>query len=95
MNMPARMPISDPVAFLPGAGGDDALAQYWLRQVTLRLRREVCWLWRERRLQSGADDASALGAAAVRRIRALGALDLARYERDKQAFFADDVTARI
>ena len=82
MNMPARMPISDPVAFLPGAHGEDALAQYWLRQVTLRMRREVCWLWRERPLQSGAETrASALPPFAD---PALGALDLARY-RPRQA----------
>ena len=60
-------------------------------QVTLRMRREVCWLWRERPLQSGAETrASALPPFAD---PALGALDLARYDRDKQEFFASDVTA--
>ena len=34
----ARTP-GDPVAFLPGLRGDDALAQHWLSHVTLRLRR--------------------------------------------------------
>ena len=38
-------------------------------QVTLRLRREVCWLWRERGLQGGAD-ATGVGAAAAGRSRA-------------------------
>jgi hypothetical protein len=80
----------NPVAFLPGVRGQDALAQYWLGQVTLRLRREVCWLWRERGLQGG----EASGAAMPPPVdRALAALDLVRYERDKRAFFADDVTA--
>ena len=89
--MPARLPTSDPVVFLPGARGEDALAQYWLRQVTLRMRRDVCWLWRERQSQRAGDaDASALPPFTD---RALGALDLARYEDDKQAFFANDVTA--
>ena len=88
MNMPARMPISDPVAFLPGAHGEDRLAQYWLRQVTLRMRREVGWLWRER--PGTETKAAALPPFAD---PALGALDLARYHRDKQEFFASDVTA--
>jgi len=35
------------IAFLPGVRGGDVLAQYWLGQVAWRLRREVCWLWRE------------------------------------------------
>jgi vesicle-fusing ATPase len=85
----ARRP-ADPVAFMPGVRGHDAIAQYWLRQVTLRLRREVCWLWRERGLQGAAE-----GAALPPPVdRALAALDLVRYERDKRTFFADDVTAR-
>ena len=37
-----------PISFLPTLSADDALAEYWLRNVTLRLRRELCWLWRER-----------------------------------------------
>lgn len=82
---------ANPVAFLPGVRGHDALAHYWLGQVTLRLRREVCWLWRERGQQGG----EAGGAAVPPPVdRALAALDLLRYERDKRAFFADDVTAR-
>ena len=90
MNMPARMPISEPVAFLPGVCGEDALAQYWLRQVTLRMRREVCWLWRERAHQGAETRAAALPPFAD---PALSVLDLARYERDKREFFASDVTA--
>jgi vesicle-fusing ATPase len=84
----ARYP-EEPVAFLPGVHGHDASAQYWLAQVTLRLRREVCWLWRERALQ-GAAQSSTVPAPVD---RALAALDLVRYERDKRSFFAEDVTA--
>ena len=82
---------ANPVAFLPGVRGRDVLAHHWLGQVTLRLRREVCWLWRERELQGG-DAAAAAVPPPVD--RALAALDLVRYERDKRAFFAADVTAR-
>ena len=92
MNMPARMPIADPVAFLPGAHGEDPLAQYWLRQVTLRLRREVCWLWRER---AAPERRRTPGPPRCRRSRILrlGALDLARYRPRQAGVLRDDVTA--
>ena len=91
-NTLAARTLADPVAFLPGVRGHDALAQQWLSQVTLRLRREVCWLWRERGLQGAPNPAGAALPPPVD--RALAALDLVRYECDKRAFFADDVTAR-
>lgn len=88
----AACKLPDPVAFLPGVHGQDALAQYWLSQVTLRLRREVCWLWRERSLQgAGGSEGTALPPPVD---GALAALDLLRYERDKRSFFAEDITAR-
>jgi hypothetical protein len=34
------------VTFSPRVMSEDALANYWMRQATLRLRREVCWCWR-------------------------------------------------
>src|SRR5262249_21768884 len=83
---------TDPVAFVPGVRGHDACARHWLAQVTLRLRREVCWLWRERDLRAA--DPSRSSAVPAPIDRTLAALDLARYERDKRAFFDDDVTAR-
>jgi hypothetical protein len=85
------------VAFLPGTGGDDPVARHWLRQVTLRLRREVCWLWRERSEQGaravateqpGATDLPPFVDAA------LGSLDLLRFVEAKRTFFATDPTAR-
>lgn len=88
---------ADPVVFMPGARGEDLVAQHWLRQVTLRLRREVCWLWRERRAQAPADadpDADATGPLPPFSDRALGSLDLSRYASDKRRFFAQDLTAR-
>ena len=87
-----RAPLGNPVAFLPGVCGDDRHAQHWLSDVTLRLRREVCWLWRERALQGVAESPSAGLPPPVD--RALGSLDLVRYHRDKRAFFDADVTAR-
>jgi len=91
-SMTSGTPNLEPVVFLPGARGEDVLARYWLRQVMLRLRREICWLWHERQPQAG----SHVGGGMLPPFadRAVGALDLMRYERDKQAFFAEDVTAR-
>ncbi|WP_313915805.1 ATP-binding protein [Tahibacter sp.] len=82
----------EPAAFTPGLHGHDALGGYWLSQATLRLRREIGWLWRERSLQ-GADGGA--GSALPPTVdRALAALDLQRYERDKRTFFTTDPTAR-
>jgi hypothetical protein len=87
---------AEAVVFLPGARGEDPVAQHWLRQVTLRLRREVCWLWRERSAQVTGTEAgsNANGALPPFSDRALGTLDLLRYASDKRSFFAGDVTAR-
>lgn len=84
--------LADPVAFLPRVRGNDAAAQYWLSHVTLRLRREVCWLWRERSQQAAVESSAAALPPPVD--RALAALDLVRYDDDKRAYFANDVTAR-
>ncbi|MDH4652630.1 MULTISPECIES: ATP-binding protein [unclassified Pseudomonas] len=81
--------LAEPVAFLPGVHGTDIQARHWLSQVTLRLRREVCWLWRERAQQGAAE-----GVLPAPVDAALAALDLLRYEHDKRRFFAEDVTAR-
>jgi vesicle-fusing ATPase len=86
--------VGDPAGFTPGVRTDDPLAAYWLSQVTLRLRREVCWLWCERRLQgAGAADSPADTLPALTD-RGVAALDLRRYADDKRAFFRDDVTGR-
>jgi len=79
---------SRPVTFSPQLVPDDPLALHWLRQVTLRLRREVAWIWHERGLTPGT--AGTLPPASD---RAAEALDLARYSEDKRHFFAEDETA--
>ena len=89
---PARVEPRDPVAFLPGVRAADPLANYWLRQVTVRLRREMCWLWRERGTLAGVSPGSALLPPFIDRGSA--ALDLVRYDREKRGFFAHDVTAK-
>ena len=83
------MPTLDsppPISFLPALRAGDALAEHWLRNVTLRLRRELCWLWRER--APGGN-----GALPPFTDRLAGVLDLSRYAGEKAAFFAGDETA--
>jgi hypothetical protein len=87
---------AETMAFTPGVTPGDAVAAHWLGQATLRLRREVCWLWRERSAQGLCADAvvrDAGNALPPFADPALAALDLARYADAKRAFFAQDATA--
>ena len=86
--------LASPVGFQPALRVADAEAAHWLAQVTLRLRREVCWLWRERGLLAGAGEAASGALLPPFSDPLLAVLDLARYDADKQAFFASDETAR-
>ncbi|MBX6323606.1 MAG: ATP-binding protein, partial [Rhodospirillaceae bacterium] len=74
----------EPAAFSPTLWAEDAEAEHWLRQATLRLRRETAWRWHlaERPGSPRAGD------------RLMESLDLTRYADEKRAFFAEDVTAR-
>lgn len=94
------MNLRDPrpaVAFQPALRVADPEAARWLAEVTLRLRREVCWLWRERGLLLGAgnrasSDMDGLLPPLADPLRT--SLDLARYDNDKRAFLEHDETAR-
>lgn len=72
----------------PRVDVSDASAGYWLRQVTLRLRREVSWCWANRAGQSGAGGLPPLTDPAAEN------LNLTRYDADKRRFFEVDVTAK-
>jgi hypothetical protein len=86
--MTSTATIAAPVTFTPGLEGGDVLGNYWLRQVTYRLRREICWLWQER-------GALARGRSLPPFAEKLStALDLTRYADEKKTFFANDETAR-
>lgn len=78
-----------PIAFTPGLEGEDPLGNYWLGQVTTRLRREICWLWHER----GALAGEQRGSLPPFSHKLSSALDLTRYAQEKQQFFAADETA--
>lgn len=75
--------------FLPGVEIGDPVAAYWLRQVTVRLRREVCWLWHER--APAATPAS--GAVPPFSDKLSTTLDQTRYAEQKAEFFREEETA--
>ncbi len=74
--------------FSPGLSAAEPVANNWLRQVTLRLRREICWMWQER---TGAESAGSLPPLVDRLSESL---DRARYWEDKQRFWESNTTAR-
>ncbi|TDR44858.1 ATPase family protein associated with various cellular activities (AAA) [Tahibacter aquaticus] len=78
-----------PSTFTPQIRAQDPLAASWLAEATLRLRREVCWLWRSRADTSAIGDAMPpFGEAAQE------SLDLKRFDAAKRRFFDSDLTAR-
>jgi len=89
MMMAARKK-SETVTLTPRLSGADSVANHWMRQATLRLRREVCWCWSERGV-SGQQSFAALPPFAD---RASASLDLSRFWEEKQKFYLTDVTAR-
>ena len=78
------------VTFSPELRAADACANYWMRQVTIRLRREICWCWHERGLQPVKDQA----ALPPFSDRVASTLDMSRFWLEKQNFFLTDPTAR-
>lgn len=79
--------IAEPILLTPQLKVGDPHVAYWLSQVTLRLRREVCWCWQQRAGQVCSGLPLLADAAA-------DSLDLTRYDSDKRQFFNTDVTAR-
>src|SRR6185503_17834332 len=78
------------VTFTPVLRAADPWANYWMRQVTIRLRREICWCWHERGLQPGS------GSAVLPPItdKVLSTLDQSRFWAEKRNFYLSDPTAR-
>ena len=91
MSTPVPATHRVPMSFSPRLSIEDPLAAHWLRDVTLRLRREICWLWRERGVLAGLT--MPVGALPPFTDRLAATLDLARYDDEKRAFFHDDATA--
>jgi hypothetical protein len=80
----------DFVTFSPRLFADDDCANYWMQQVTLRLRREVCWCWHERGLQPAPHEAALPPFAD----KASAVLDMSRFWEEKQNFYLRNPTAR-
>jgi hypothetical protein len=78
------------VSFSPNLRAGDACANFWMRQVVLRLRREVWWCWQERGVR--ADEHGA--ALPPFGDKTSAALDLSRFWEEKQKFYLTDRTAR-
>jgi len=78
------------ITFSPGLRAGDWCANYWMRQVTIRLRREVCWCWHERGLQPPNDPAILPPFSD----KVSATLDMSRFWAEKRSFFLSDPTAR-
>ena len=78
------------VVFSPNLRADDEFANYWMRQATLRVRREIAWIWHERGLGATPQP----GELPPKIDRASESLDLSRHWAEKQHFFANDTAAK-
>ncbi|HAG81442.1 MAG TPA: hypothetical protein DCL61_09770, partial [Cyanobacteria bacterium UBA12227] len=76
--------------FSPSLQTEDPLANYWLRQVTVRLRREICWRWY---LQDGITVASSSLLPPLTN-KLTDALDMSRYSEEKFQFYQSDPTGK-
>ena len=78
-----------PFTMMPGFSVDDQVAKYWLRQVTVRCRREIAWLWYEQGvLPEGKPDT-----IPPFKDKASTVLNMQRFWKKKQEFFKNDPTA--
>jgi len=84
-------PTADvPVSFTPALRASDPLANYWIAQVSLRLRREITWMRHQRGLSPDGEP----GALPPHVDEVQHTLDLSRFWSAKQAFFNEDSTAQ-
>lgn len=86
----AKSKKKEPITFSPNLRAGDARANYWMRQVTIRLRREISWCWHERGAQP-INDPAVLPPFSD---KVSTTLDLSRFWAEKQEFYSTDVTAR-
>ena len=78
------------ITFSPSLQTEDVLANYWLQQVTLRLRREISWRWH---LQENITFASSASLPPLTN-KLTEALDMSRYWEEKCQFYQSDPTAK-
>jgi hypothetical protein len=77
-NRGQAQPAGEAIWFTPGLTTRDPYAAYWIRQAVLRLRRELCWAWRQSQTPDPLTDA----------------LDRTRLHEQRLDFFERDETAR-
>jgi len=77
-NIGSKTRSGETVWFTPGLNVPDAWTEHWVRQAVLRLRRELCWAWRESQTPDPLSDA----------------LDRTRLHEQRLEFFERDGTAR-
>ncbi len=87
--MTMQMRVERPITFSPAIAAEDACANYWLRQVTVRLRRQICWLRHER----GALPEAHSGALPPYVDKVQATLDMSRFADEKSTFHQTDPTA--
>ncbi|NRF71725.1 ATP-binding protein [Aquincola sp. S2] len=85
---PARREVTE-IVFAPNLRGADELANHWMRQATLRSRREIAWLWHER----GHRAPTIAGELPPIVDKASDSLDLSRHWAEKRKFFGENVAA--
>ncbi len=78
------------IVFSTNLRADDEWANYWMRQATLRLRREIAWIWNER----GHTGKARMGELPPIIDQVSNSLDFARYRDEKQRFFKENAAAR-
>jgi len=79
----------DIFTFSPALRLEDTRLTYWMRQVTARLRREICWRWHERGLLPDTSQATLPPFVD----KASASLGMSRYWEEKNLFFETDPTA--
>jgi hypothetical protein len=86
------------ITFSPGLLAEDVCTNYWLRQVTIRLRREICWRWRQLRGGEGENSPSLIPSinSALPNIgdKLTASLDMSRYWEQKCQFYQTDLTGK-
>ncbi len=76
--------------FSPNLQAQDTRANYWMAQVTVRLRREICWRWYQ---QSG-NNVVAGNSLPPLENPLISSLNLTRHWQEKYHFFQTDPTAK-
>ena len=80
--------MTSTIAFDPRLSISDSSAQFWLQQVTVRLRREITWQREQRGVTGGHDNTLPPFVDPVQE-----SLDMLRFHDAKHRFFAEDTTA--